>query len=128
MALFDWQTDPKLRFSGGTGFYSASFPLDAKVPGARYGIDLGTVHSTAEVELNGRPVDVLLFEPFVADVTVALHSGVNRLVIRVTPPTLNRMIGRARAGDRALSHLAEGRDPIPAGLLGPVRLLRAAAR
>ncbi|MCH2173696.1 hypothetical protein MK489_23205 [Myxococcota bacterium] len=122
--LSDWKSRDGLRFASETGVYTAEIQLDLKRSDSRYLLDLGVVHSTAEVIVNEGPSETLLFKPHRVDVTNAIRQGRNRLKIEVTPPTLNGLIGRAREGESALAHLAEGREPMAAGLIGPVRLLQ----
>lgn len=124
-ALFDWAQDPELRDFSGRGSYTIAFDLaPADLTETRIELDLGRVRDVAEVAVNGAAGPTLLLRPYRADVTSLLRPGRNELRITVTNPPLNRMIG---AGMRLGMLFAEGyaRPParLPAGLLGPVRLL-----
>jgi beta-glucuronidase len=81
----DWNTqDPRLAFYQGVVWYKRTFD-HAPMPGKRAFLYFGAVNYTAQVYLNGR----LLgrheggFTPFNYEVTDALHSGENLLVVRV---------------------------------------------
>ena len=83
----------------------------------------------AEVVVNGATLPLLWKAPFEADVTRALHPGVNRVEIRVTNEWTNRILGD-RAAPEAKRVLAPGPPPfgrapaLPAsGLLGPVTIV-----
>jgi hypothetical protein len=71
-----------------------------------YSLDLGSVHDVAVVSLDGKPVETLAWAPYRCSFNT-LKVGTHELTIEVTNPPANR--------NRA-AHL-------PAGLLGPVRLL-----
>ena len=80
--------------------------------------------------MNGSTLPLLWKAPFEADVTRALHPGVNRVEIRVTHEWTNRLIGD-RAAPESKRVLAPGAPPpigrppsLPAsGLLGPVTIV-----
>ncbi len=124
-ALFDWAADSALRNFSGQGTYSTAFELDSiDLASARIELDLGVVRDVAEITVNGAPGPALLFRPFRTDVTSLLRPGRNDLRITVTNPPLNRMIGAgARLGMLFAEAYARPPSRLPAGLLGPVRLL-----
>jgi hypothetical protein len=123
----------------------------AAVP-ARCWLDLGTVHELAQVRLNGKDLGIAWRRPFRVEASGALQEGVNELEVRVTNLWANRMIGderlpadSIRGADGNLKSwprwLLEGKpspqgrytfspvrpwrsndQPLPSGLLGPVRL------
>jgi hypothetical protein len=76
-----------------------------QLAGHQWTLDLGDVRDVAEVSVNGHSFDPLLWSPYRADVTSALHAGANDVVVTVTN-TLANAHGDAR----------------PSGLLGPVTL------
>ncbi|MDD4537528.1 MAG: glycosyl hydrolase [Lentisphaeria bacterium] len=87
-----------VKYFAGTVTYARSFnlPAGAMQDSRRWLLDLGKVRNLAEVELNGRVVDLLWKQPFACDVSKNLQEGPNRLVIRVTTLWVNRLIGDAR--------------------------------
>ena len=105
--LASWTTDPETESFSGTGRYELEFDLPAdKVGGElRWFLDMGKVGNIAEVELNGTLVGTRWMRGQTLDVTAALRSGHNRLVILVT----NTLINRA-------SHLKEP-PPVPEALV-----------
>jgi hypothetical protein len=88
----------------GAGVYQKTFALDA-VAGRGWTLDLGVVHEVAEVSVNGKALPAGLWAPYRFDVTSALRSGANTIVVKVTNTGAN-------------SH----GQSIPSGLLGPVQL------
>ncbi|GAA2111377.1 glycosylhydrolase-like jelly roll fold domain-containing protein [Actinomadura alba] len=90
----------------GSATYSRTVDLDAAtLDGRRFVLDLGDVRDVAEVTVNGKTFDPLLWKPHRQDVTSALHAGRNDIQVRVTNTLANQH------GDHR-----------PAGLLGPVTL------
>ena len=87
-----------VKYFAGTVTYARSFdlPAGARQDSRRWLLDLGKVRNLAEVELNGRVVELLWKQPFACDVTKDLREGPNHLVIRVTTLWVNRLIGDAR--------------------------------
>jgi hypothetical protein len=123
--------DTAIRYFSGTAAYSK----DMQVPrswfreGARLTLDLGEVRELAEVRVNERSLGVLWHPPYCIDITDALHSGDNRIEIRVTNLWANRLIGDAQPGARKITFTTyppyEADAPLrPSGLLGPVTLDR----
>jgi hypothetical protein len=101
-------TDPSY---SGSATYSHTVDLTVdELTGRRWMLDLGDVRDVADVSVNGHSFDPLLWSPYQADITSALHSGSNDVVVTVTN-TLANAHGDARAS----------------GLLGPV-LLRPSVR
>ena len=71
-------------------------------------LDLGPVSNMARVVLNGKPLATLWCAPYRLDVTGAICDGDNTLEVLVTGTTAKRL---------------GPKDPTPAGLPGPIRLL-----
>ena len=139
MDRLEWWTasaDEGVRFFSGTATYTKSFQAPAAWlrSNARLLLDLGTVRDLAEVSLNGRTLGILWRPPYEADVTGVLKPGANRLEIRVTNQWTNRQAGDRGlpAERRILSPIAAlgggPREPLPAGLIGPVTLVSVAER
>jgi hypothetical protein len=101
--LDDWRDWGLKKFSG-LLFYEATLPV--KNIQGRMALDLGTVHSAAEVWVNGKSCGKRLWGPYVFDVTAALKPGDNQLRILVA-----NLPGPSYG------------IPQPQGLRGPVRLL-----
>lgn len=128
-ALADWTTaaDPRVRYFSGTATYHTTFqrPTGER----RIWLDLGTIHDIARVAVNGVDCGCAWTAPYRVDITRALHSGTNSLDIQVTNTWNNRIAGDRLAGGSARpvtwTNAPESRSPslIPAGLIGPVRLL-----
>lgn len=144
-ALASWteHADESVKHFAGTATYTRTFDLPAVLLEARPApplyLDLGKVEAMAEVILNGRSFGVLWKPPFLVDVAPAARIGANTLEVRVTSVWRNRLVG-----DRKYPNGFPNRSPLefkpylavdvgfraddrllPAGLLGPVRLLPA---
>jgi hypothetical protein len=114
VTLSDWES-LGLRALGGELRHRTTFQ-PPKQPGGPVVLDLGEVRGTADVLVNGRLLDRLVWGPWRTDITRALHPGDNRLeiVVRGTlagylddaSPTMGVVAGQVRTG-----------------LFGPVRLL-----
>ncbi|MBR1576343.1 MAG: glycoside hydrolase family 2 [Bacteroidales bacterium] len=95
-----------------------------------YWLDLGEVHHMARILLNGHDLGLAWKTPYRLPLGEALRDGMNELEIRVTDSWANRLIGDVRkpSEDRltytAVPFYTAEDAPIPAGLIGPVRLLR----
>lgn len=139
--LIDWSTadDPGLKYFSGTATYRTVFNLAENEIGeqAPYFLDLGRVGAAARVYLNGREVGISLFPPHRLDITSILQPGENRLVVEVANTWRNRLIGdldkplneqytRSNVGNAAGPEHRPWRDldPLPSGLMGPVRIVR----
>ncbi len=90
------------------------------------------VREAAMVTVNGRRAGVLWCPPYRLEVTGLLQPGENRLEIRVANLATNFMAGRPlpdyrllnlRYGERFQAQDMKGIQALPAGLLGPVRLV-----
>jgi hypothetical protein len=133
--LKSWTDIPSARFFSGRGTYEAEFPLGSKLPvdvGAV--LDLGAVRETAEVWVNESAAGVAWMQPYRLDVSRLLRTGTNRLRIHVTNLLINRVLGAGptdytKVYERYGQRFPPGeewekvREPFPAGLLGPVRLV-----
>jgi hypothetical protein len=131
--LRSWTELEAAKYFSGRGTYETEFvcPDPGKLGCV---LDLGSVRETAEVTLNGSPAGVAWMRPYQVDVTGLLKPGRNRLRIEVTNLLINKVLGQgpidysavfARYGQR-FSGGDEWdfvREPLPSGLLGPVRLV-----
>jgi hypothetical protein len=119
-----------VRFFSGTATYETSLAIspDLLKPGRHLSLDLGDVRMMAHVYLNGEDLGVLWKKPFAADITAAVKPGPNRLRIDITNTWWNRLVGEEKLPreQRKIFTTAPSRvprkEPVPAGLLGPVTL------
>jgi hypothetical protein len=141
--LKDWSkdSDPSVQFFAGTATYRKEFTFDATkrhAPDGRVVLDLGQVEEIAEVTLNGETFPELWKPPYRVDVTDAVRQGSNTLEIKVANTWWNRIVGAKRGikgiegpepfvsnfSDKLFErHLSAESELLPAGLLGPVRLV-----
>ncbi|WP_256011873.1 glycosyl hydrolase [Desertivirga xinjiangensis] len=79
----------------GTCVYTRDIQIDKAVlsPDLRVLLDLGRVEVIASIKVNGKLVQLLWKEPFVADLTECLKSGSNSLSVEVTTLWPNRLVG-----------------------------------
>lgn len=139
-SLISWPESeiPGVRYFSGIASYTREFELPAGAVPEQTDIllDLGRVEEVADVRLNGTHVGILWHGSFLADISGQIREGKNLLEIEVANTRRNRMIGDAflppeeritrsninrgpNSWDRPLNEL----DPLPAGLMGPVRLI-----
>jgi hypothetical protein len=124
-------SDPGVRYFSGHATYIKHIDAPAEwfKPGAITMLDLGDVANLAEVSVNGKALGTVWKSPFRLDVSSALRPGDNLVEIRVVNLWINRLIGDAQPGSNKVTFTARNpytaKSPlVPAGLLGPVRLLR----
>jgi hypothetical protein len=92
------------------------------------------VKNLAEVTVNGNPLGIVWHMPFRVDATSALKPGANQLTVKVTNAWVNRMIGDEQPGTTTKYTFADvkpydAKSPLlPSGLLGPVAVVREAAK
>lgn len=93
--LEDWAKRPEdgIKYYSGTAVYQTTFTGVALKANQRVELDLGEVEVNAEVTLNGKALGILWKRPFRVDVTDALKTGENNLLIHVTNLWVNRQIG-----------------------------------
>jgi hypothetical protein len=122
--LKDWRDIPALRYNSGRGSYTARFSLGEEYNGAETAIiiDLGSVHDTAELRINGVDVGKMLMYPYRMDVSRYVACGENTVEITLTTTLRNRLIGYGESGDERYRNY-KGRELMPAGLVGPVQIV-----
>ena len=126
LSLWNESPDLRVRSFAGTATYQMKFsvPSGSFDHERRVVLDLGAVHDLAEIVINGKAADVLWTPPFRVDVTDLLVRGPNRLEIRVTNTWHNwRLQNRFLPVKHPWSERGLSRPPMPAGLVGPVRLV-----
>jgi hypothetical protein len=135
-----WGSDDLSSFSG-TARYETTFP---RPPGdaSAWQLDLGVVHESARVRLNGRDMGTLIGPSFRVVIDQAQLAAENVLEVEVSNLMANRIAAMDRAGIRwrkfynvnfpARLPQNRGRDglftagdwpPLDSGLLGPVTLV-----
>jgi hypothetical protein len=134
--LASWtnSSDPGVKYFSGTATYIKDFEVSQQwlQSGARLMLDLGRVMDIAEVSVNGKPLDEILWKPpYRVDVSSALKSGTNHLEVKITNLWTNRVIGDHQAAggktytftDFKPMNLTKDSELLESGLLGPVRLV-----
>ncbi|HWF20248.1 MAG TPA: glycosyl hydrolase [Verrucomicrobiae bacterium] len=95
--LISWtdHTNNGVRYFSGTATYKKEIEIPAQQisAGGQLWLDLGTVKNFAEVFLNGQDLGVLWKPPFRVNITAAVRTGANKLVVKVTNLWPNRIIG-----------------------------------
>lgn len=126
--------DERAGFFSGSAVYETSFELEKS---GNFILQLGDVRESARIWVNGQEVGYVWSLPFQVDLSGFVKAGINSLKIEV----VNLMANRIRYLDKKgiswrnyheinfvnidyQSFDASGWDPVPSGLLGPVRLLR----
>ena len=124
--LGDWALREDLKFVSSPGIYATTFHLDTIAAQQHYILHLGTVHSAAEVLVNGQSAGHAIFAPYQLDITDYLQTGQNSLQLEVTPVLRNRLLGKALSGHPEYVQYIKGfmanRNPVPSGLVGPVSI------
>jgi hypothetical protein len=131
--LRSWTELPEGRAYSGWGTYETEFEAPELRPDLEWHIDLGAVHETAEVYLNGHSLGAAWKGLRRVACGTALRPGRNHLKVEVANLWIHDMAARPAPDHRALEEtlgIRWGRygevkpEAIPpAGLLGPVRLL-----
>jgi hypothetical protein len=103
-------TDQGYPFYSGRGLYRTSFEVPGELAGRRLLLEVPMRDDVVEVEVNGRPAGVRLWDPYAVEVTGLLRPGPNELALRVANTPANLL----------------NATPRPSGLAGPPRLVEAA--
>ena len=91
------------------------------------------IRDAAQVCVNGKLVGVLWHPPYRLDVTQYVHNGSNDVRVEVGNTAINELAGKPmpdfrllwdRYGMRFVPQGMENLQPLPSGLLGPVRLVK----
>lgn len=130
--LTDWSkhTDNGIKYYSGTAIYTGSFNLAGKSPKpARFWLDLGTVANMASVKINGVACGVAWTAPYRVEITNALRTGTNSIIVEVSNTWANRLIGDhdlppgKRITNTTAPYRLDKKPLLPAGLLGPVKII-----
>ncbi len=128
--LFDWaeQDDIRLKYYSGHATYSTTFDItDEHQPLV---ISLGDVYDIATVFVNGEKCGTAWTPPYEVEITPALRKGKNEIKILLVNTWANALLGNDMGTPPFDGIWTNGnfrradKKPIPAGLLGPVRLLK----
>jgi hypothetical protein len=147
--LRSWTDDERTQFYSGQAIYEKT----VRVPSAaRWFLDFGEgtpieperrpngmrallespVREAAQVYINGTLAGTVWHPPYEVDVSQFLHAGENQIRIVVANLAINAMAGRAlpdykllnlRYGERFTPQDMNAVKPVPAGILGHVRLI-----
>ena len=150
--LEDWSKRPEnaIKYYSGTANYSISFDWERPLSTAVF-LDLGRVEVIAGVRLNDKDCGIVWTPPYRVDITKALKAGRNDIEIRVANTWLNRLMGDGlgikmgsekrtwttcnpftvdpeltvpEISTRSMLYYKDlKREPVPSGLIGPVRIL-----
>jgi len=134
-SLISWPTssEPGIKYYSGTATYEHTLETPAHLGGAELWLDLGEVHELAEVKVNGVSCGIVWCPPFRVNISRAVQPGQNQLSVEVVNFWPNRIIGDAsqpvekRLTRTNIRNLTANTPLEPAGLLGPVQLLKSAA-
>jgi hypothetical protein len=126
----DWSRseNDSIKYYSGTAVYNHTFQFTAKMGGKIY-LDLANVANIAEVYVNGINCGTAWTWPYRIDISKAIKTDENNLVIKVTNTWANRLMGdHALPENKRITwtnapYRLEGRSLLPAGLLSPVKLL-----
>lgn len=129
--LFDWskESDAKVKFYSGRACYTSSFVVQDEFDGSVL-LSLGRVANVATVRVNGKACGIAWTPPYQVDITSALVAGANRLEIEVVNTWANALRGMDQGSAPFDGIWANAKyrlpddDLLPAGLLGPVELVR----
>ena len=131
--LKSWTEISAIQFFSGCGTYETEFEI-TKPRRSHLILDLGEVREIAEVAVNGRTAGVLWMRPHQIEITSLVLPGKNHLRIQVCNLLINKVLGAgpidysavyARYGKRFPpgDEWKEVPEPLPSGLLGPVKLI-----
>lgn len=139
--LTDWTTNPLegVKYYSGTATYRKTFDAQSPIPDSQSPVylDLGVVKDLAAVCVNGKKVGVAWCPPWRLEINGALKPGANELEIEVANTWYNRIqLDQYQPEEKRLLDFGfktRGKDLkpgpkmplLPAGLLGPVRVIRA---
>ena len=128
-SLQDWSVnqDPKIKYYSGTAQYKNSFILNEESPKYLW-LELNEINNIATVKVNGITCGTVWTAPFRVDISKAVKTGKNELIIEVTNTWANRLIGdhllpeKERITFTTAPYRLEGKPLLKAGLIGPVLL------
>jgi alpha-L-rhamnosidase len=111
-------------------------PGDLNKPGMHALLE-GPIREVGLISINGQKAGSVWRPPYRLDVTALLHPGRNHLEIEVTNTAINMLAVRSlpdyrllnlRYGQKFVPQDMEHLEPLPSGILGPVRLVPEATK
>ena len=126
---FTYSTDNGIKYFSGTATYINTFEISSLDNKEKVLLDLGDVKNLAEVYINGKNAGIIWKQPYQTDISSYLKVGKNTLEIKVVNSWVNRLVGDMQPGAKKIGFITiplfKADTPLePAGLLGPVQLLR----
>ncbi|MFV8326636.1 glycosyl hydrolase [Flavobacterium sp. ZS1P14] len=129
--LFDWSisANDSIKYYSGTATYQKELIWKGKTKDKIW-LDLGTIANIAEVSVNGKDCGTLWTYPYRVDISEALKKGKNTVSIKITNTWANRLMGdqklpkEERLTWTTAPFRLEGKEPLKAGLLGPVTIVK----
>ncbi len=94
-------------FYSGIARYAQRVRLPRLATGVRAVLQFERIGDQAQVVVNGKPCGIIAWEPLEVDITDAVKSGDNEIVVRVANSLQNLLV----------------QEPKPSGILGPVRIV-----
>jgi hypothetical protein len=129
--LVDWTKRPEegIRYYSGRATYRKTFDLPGPTTKNQpIYLDLGEVNCIAQVTLNGKDLGIVWTAPWRFEITDAVQPRQNKLEIEVANLWINRLIGDEKLPPEkrfTKTNVEPKNTPLqPAGLLGPVRVVR----
>jgi hypothetical protein len=125
-ALTDLGASPDAELSRFSGMVIYRLDFEVDDPERLAFLDLGRACDLAEVHLNGKGLGLRWYGRALFDTRDAAKVGANRLEVKVTTTLFNRL--RAMTDNPTAQRWlrqATRKEPVPAGLIGPVRMLAA---
>jgi len=150
--LQDWTAHEMrgIKYYSGIATYKKSFNINnIEGKNTKYYIDLGVVNDIARVKINGKDIGVVWCAPWRIEISGALKEGTNELEIEVANRWINRLLGDRLEPDANVrtvkfengllggKEFTTGRytftidaamrsfkftEPLPSGLIGPVKI------
>jgi len=130
--LDDWSksNNDSIKYYSGTASYSQDFNWQGGKQAEDVWLDLGKVANLADVYVNGIHCGTAWTYPYRVHIGQALKNGKNEIRIEVSNTWANRLIGdHALPKDKQITwtnavYRLDGKPLLPAGLLGPVQLIK----
>ena len=158
-ALTSWTQMPDRQYYSGEADYTRSITIGhTPASGASLVLDFGSgtpttdnrpiyanglralldppIREAAIIYVNGQRAGSLWHPPYRIDISQSVHTGENRIEVRVYNTAINLLAGQpphdysalyAKYGKRFEPQDMQNLQPIPSGLLGPIRLLEVAS-
>ncbi|QKJ28531.1 DNA-binding protein [Mucilaginibacter mali] len=128
--LDDWsaRSEEGIRYYSGRAVYQQTFNWSGN--SANVWLDLAKVANMGQIFLNGVDCGVAWTYPYRVNISKALKPGTNKIIVQVTNTWANRLRGDHGKPEKEqltwtnAPYRIETRQLLPAGLLGPVQLVK----